>query len=792
MADPKTSKNAGMRPSDGGGAGAFDRNRVPLYRGPSNEDDAAAMSQRFDSAPAKVRRGAIQKAPARLLDAPGTNAESSRGLVVGSASQRRETRGLIERPSVEVLEERIRDSIPHVDDYDVELGGPNGLTYVKRAPLVVRGQRISIEEVFPSAAARAALGCDAVSRSEAREAFLTRFADVLRARPEAPPRDEIGAIALQDLLGGSANVRLYTRAIAEENDSAAFRAAVVLSSVRAFREEIELLDWTLPKHLIIGGPSGAGKTFATKTILRALMRYAHVAPELERSLYVTEQDGSRSSGAHGRPQPVPFIVGVDGGDARATSQIRKLVLQAALVLGYVGISDLHAKTKALDIKDAIKAAAFHPSSRVHVVEPRTFANVLDESYGRVARERVRSRGIFCLVDTPADVIRFQGEGRAWYRKGPKDAETFSLNNADVGCESKAYNAEHLETGRHMSRNAHVEYVTSAVDNGRVPISVLYDNIAKLAGGSVDYGPPNIEIHYGPFHSRRGFLRKKGEFAELPAEVRARLEAAGKAPRPPASAGTGPAVAHDPTAVVHVPRQQVIVAHGFQANVDVASSASTEAIRPVAPADEFLVIESAITTIEIPPLQETVHTENHKAWEDAKRAGKVDADLANLVHVPVEATGYSLLTAVATHLGKSTRALIEDLDAAARRRGAYALLCWCRELRSAAGLRRGVKRIDPLEIEDVLVEAGLALEIMDLGTRAPDVVVVRIPQRRRPLSVEVRVLLRENQFDLLLPKEAAASLDLADGGRVYVSKGFRNTEELGRDPFTMAPPARPGR
>ncbi len=785
MADPKTSKNAAARPSEGSSAGAFDRDRIPFYRGPSGDGEASAMTERLNSAAAMPRRGAVQKAPGRLLDGPGTHAASASDLAQRVAFRSRAKRGLIERSTLEVLEERIRESIPYVDDYDVDLGGPNGLTYVKRRPLVVRGQLVSILDVFP-AGALAALEEGTSNRREERVTFLSRFADVLRARPEAPPAGGAAAISLQQLLGGAANVRLYTRAIIEENNSAAFRAAVVLASVEAFRDEIELLDWTLPKHLIIGGPSGAGKTFATKSILRALMRYAHLAPELTRSVYVTEQVGSRSSGAHGKPTPVPFIVGVDGGDARATSQIRKLVLQAALVLGYVGISDLHAKTASLDIKHQIKEAAFHTASRVHVVEPRTFANVLNESYASVARERVRERGIFCLVNTPDDVIRFQGEARAWYdfgNKGLKVADEVSLNKADIGCESKEYSDANLDIGRNFSRNAHVKYMDDAVARGRVPVSVLFDNRARLVGGVVAYELPNIEIHYGPFRSQRGVIRKKGEFAELPPAVRALLHAAQSARRPTVRAGTEPALARDPTAVVHVPDQQVIVAHGFEPHVAVEPSSPEHVARRGSTSEEFLVMEPVLTTVALPPGEATVQTRNHEAWERAKRAGQVDA---NLVHVPIEATGYCFLTAVATHLGKSTRALIDDLDAAARRLGTEPLLRWCRELRSAGGLRRGAEGIDPAAIEDVLVEAGLAVEIVDFESHAPQVVVVSIPAGRNASSDAVRLLFRSRHFDLLLPEDAVASLDLSDDGSVYVAKGFRDATDLDRDPFSMAP------
>lgn len=754
MADPKTSKNAGMRPSDGGGAGAFDRNRVPLYRGPSKEDDAAAMSQRFDSAPAIVRRGAM------------------------SAGSRR-------APVAEVLSERICKSIRYIDDYDVGLSPSNPLAFVPRPPLLVRGKPVSIDDVFPPQAL-ADLHAGTHQRTDARDAFLERFATGLveRGNVMAPAAEPPPKIALAELLGGSANVELYKRAIVEERDSAAFRSAVVLASVRTFREEIERIEWTQPKHLIIGGPSGSGKTFAAKTILQALDRYAHVVNEVTDALYVPGGTALELKGAKARSRRVPFIVSVDGGDARATSQIRKLVLQVALVLGYAGISDLHAKTKALDFKDAIKAAAFHKSSWVHVVEPRTFTDITSESFASVAVKP--SRVIFCLVNTPDDVIRHQGADRAWFtgknRKKPV-AENLDLNALDIGCESKEYDDTYLSYGRTRSRHAHVKYMDAAVANGRTPISVVLENRAKIVrtggGETVEYERPNLQIHYGPFESQRGFFRRKGEFAELPSAVRRLLAGASSGLRPALNGGAE--LPRDPTAVVHVAEQQVIVAHGFAPHVPVERTSPEPTARRSVVADVLAPKNPDVRKVPFPPGETSVQTKIHEEWERAKRAVEVDA---NLVHVPIEATGYCLLTAVATHLGKSTRALIDDLDAAARRLGAEPLLRWCRELRSAGGLGRGAEGIDPLEIQDVLVAAGVALEIVNLEASPPQI--VSVAARPDASSAAVRLLFRSKHYDLLLPRGAAASLDLPDDGSVYVAKGFRDASELGRDPTTMAP------
>jgi hypothetical protein len=341
----------------------------------------------------------------------------------------------------------------------------------------------SIDEVFDHSLARQELysGVKKKSVEGARKRFILKFAETLEAMKETDFKaNHTSTIKLARLVG---DLRSYKAAIAEEKDSQAFRAAVVMAGVQAYSGLGQ--KWTEPKHLIIGGSSGAGKTYGAKTIIKALMKHS-----------ITDEGLKKIFFRSGRTT-IKHFVSVDGGDARAVSQIRKMVLQCALALGYRGIEDLHKHTK-LDIKDQIKAAAFHGSSRVHVVEPRTFSDIYNEKYSDIRSRHHRDRVIFCMVQTDSGVIKKQGESRAWYDYSNEQRfmkpEDLDINNPNPGCESKKYSDAGLTWGYDRSRGALDSYVKSLSKAGHQPIVVTLENSSSIDEyGKIRYSNPKVRI-----------------------------------------------------------------------------------------------------------------------------------------------------------------------------------------------------------------------------------------------------------------------------------------------------------
>ena len=161
---------------------------------------------------------------------------------------------------------------------------------------------------------------------------------------------------------------------------------------------------------------------------------------------------------------------MDGGVEREVSQMRQLVLQTALSLGFKGIEDLEKKTepknsknKAIKIKSYIeKAAGKHKG--LHLAIPATFTNL---GIGRIRQyaKRKNVQQIFSRIiggKTAAENARFKrtverlGNERAWFR-GVFNAIAFKINNLRIGCESKKYVLKHFESGVRCSALARNMY-----------------------------------------------------------------------------------------------------------------------------------------------------------------------------------------------------------------------------------------------------------------------------------------------------------------------------------------------
>jgi hypothetical protein len=366
-------------------------------------------------------------------------------------------------------------SIDHIDDYNVLRSKHTREYDSHRGP-----KSLDISQVFKEPEQLKLYRGTHGGTKFARVTFMERFAEHLSKISDSNTKQHNDdTIGLEKLVGGEVNLGYYKAAIEEERDSSAFRAAVVMAGVLAYKELVP--DWKKPKHLIIGGPSGAGKTFGAKTIIKELFKYSR--EELLEGMFYGDGHGN----------PIQYFVTVDGGDSRATSQIRKMVLQCALARGYKGIKDLHKYSK-VDIKDQIKTAAM--ASNVHVVEPRTFA-AFGENYNSIVKDS--SRVVFCMVETAEDVIQVQGISRAWFdysREAALMPSDIQINNPDTRCESKEYKAGlcglYYSMGVNESKRAMNEYWDDEKAGARLQVKVM--NNAVVKNGEIDRSiPPAIKL-----------------------------------------------------------------------------------------------------------------------------------------------------------------------------------------------------------------------------------------------------------------------------------------------------------
>ncbi len=135
---------------------------------------------------------------------------------------------------------------------------------------------------------------------------------------ETNPKSQ--AISLKALLGSGHE--LFLEALKEEMQSKQYRQALFNKSATFYPGR----KWAKRLQAIIGGASASGKTFATKSAI-------------ERTQSLMGVDNSCED------EPGNFVLSKDGGIVREMSQMRNLVIEAAVSLGYPGISDLHDDTK---------------------------------------------------------------------------------------------------------------------------------------------------------------------------------------------------------------------------------------------------------------------------------------------------------------------------------------------------------------------------------------------------------------------------------------------------------------
>lgn len=277
------------------------------------------------------------------------------------------------------------------------------------------------------------------------------------------------ATTMEALLGKE-GLQLFKDAIKEEGESVNYRDAVFLSATENFHGP----KWDERMILWVGGPSASGKTFSSKLVIKDL-----------------QDNGILSDPLKNNPETDNFVVAIDGGVERELSQMRQLVLQLALKKGYPGISDLNDFTH-LRIKKIIQEAAL-TNPNLNLVIPETFSKYPLEIYDPATYDHpdYKCKQIFSEViaapptlkeDNPElyekkkerfkDVVKRGGEARAYSSNFTptylKEME-ITLNNRNIKCESKRYEAENFDAGKRGSKRARKKYIERSKHKIYAPI-----------------------------------------------------------------------------------------------------------------------------------------------------------------------------------------------------------------------------------------------------------------------------------------------------------------------------------
>jgi hypothetical protein len=303
-----------------------------------------------------------------------------------------------------------------------------------------------------------------------RETFVQHvFSDAVQDKPSG---NKTTPITLEALLGAD-GVKLYQAALKEERESAAFMDATFQQSMSSQQGE----EWTKCVAVPIGGVSSSGKSFSKPHILD------------KANTLVKNKSGD---------QPYEnTVVAIDGGVARETSQMRKLVTRLAIQKGYTGITDLSKQSVILedvkkDIYQAVRAHNREPAKNreiLHLAIPNTFVKdanpftskktMLQELMQDPEVEVIFAR-IMSEAKDYAATIQFRGDARAWYsdfKDGDSSIDAFDLN-APALTESKAYSAGsygvNFKAGDQASLWAEEEYLKKTDPDEAHVIYVIYD------------------------------------------------------------------------------------------------------------------------------------------------------------------------------------------------------------------------------------------------------------------------------------------------------------------------------
>ena len=263
--------------------------------------------------------------------------------------------------------------------------------------------------------------------------------DKERLRLSSPKKASISMTEFLDKTG----VDIFKLALKEETNSKQYRDAVYFNSATFIAGKA----WTQRPIHFIGGPSSSGKSYSAQRLIKYILSLLTLS--------------------NSEDEPGNLMIQADGGIVRETSQIRKLMIQAATSHGFTGLSDLQNKSKDIlsPIKHIVRTTAFSSSMKVGVTIPETFAShtIQGIRYGAKAYEKLMieaskldngtaktffSRTMPYIARSQKDkknsikheykkLVAFNGERRAFKSRGYNDEVIIDLNNTKIE-ESKKY------------------------------------------------------------------------------------------------------------------------------------------------------------------------------------------------------------------------------------------------------------------------------------------------------------------------------------------------------------------
>lgn len=244
-----------------------------------------------------------------------------------------------------------------------------------------------------------------------------RFQGDVNLRASDPKQ---ATIMMDDLLGKEGTL-LYKLALEEEMNSEAYMDAVLNKST----EEYKGTKWTERPIIIVGGPSGSGKSFAAKSVVE------HCESDIKKDS--TSKDN------------INYVISVDGGVAREVSQMRKMVIRVSIDKGFTGIKDLHKQSKLEKVKTRIKKHVLRDDCPHGVVIPETFSSFpwggrkLLTTISKLRNTYL----IFARVvgkndETFKETVNKMGNNRAWEKRWGYDLVPMNEVGADGPEKNKLY------------------------------------------------------------------------------------------------------------------------------------------------------------------------------------------------------------------------------------------------------------------------------------------------------------------------------------------------------------------
>ncbi|STX29674.1 Uncharacterised protein [Legionella beliardensis] len=258
-------------------------------------------------------------------------------------------------------------------------------------------------------------------------------------RKNAPEK----AITSAEKLLGKKGTKLYQNALKEEVNSIQYRTAVFNKATKFIAGE----RWQKSYFIIISGPSGSGKSFATNLILQTVNKLPQKIRE--------NNEGN-------------LIICIDGAICREVSQMRKLAIRLANKKGYSGIEDLHEQSSILETaKERLKAATIKDNN-FSIVMPETYSywaspfKASDYRKFMIHMTKSERQVIFGKVIGHHEsnfenvVCHYLGPRRAWKTEG-FDVVELDLNSTEDLTESKAHVTSGFYFGKSGSDSASEAY-----------------------------------------------------------------------------------------------------------------------------------------------------------------------------------------------------------------------------------------------------------------------------------------------------------------------------------------------